>query len=116
MGSAASASSQGRKGRKCAKLLKPSRLLGDSVSRHAPRFSGAPDLSIAERPEQNAFNFGEGGGLHLDVIAPLERCLAKLFAEHRGVDAELLGGIAANWSRASFSGMRRMCGRGSSSP
>jgi hypothetical protein len=74
------------------KMLKPGGLVLDGLGGDAAGF-GVVRVNGGECAEEDAFDFGEGGGARLDAVAALEGGLAELFAEDGGVDAELLGGV-----------------------
>jgi len=90
-------------------MLKPGRLLGQ---RHAWPAAAPAHLWIidGQSPQQHALDFGERRGARLDVSRRFERGLAQLSRRTAESMPSFCAASAANWSRASFSGIRRMWG------
>ena len=64
------------------KVLKPSRFLLNGLGRQTPSV-GSFHVGIGQSAQQHALHFSERSGTCLYVVAPLERCLPQLFAQHR---------------------------------
>jgi hypothetical protein len=72
---------KGLKSWKCAKMLKPCGLVEDGFGGEAAGLF-AFRVCDGQGAKEDAFNFAEGGGAGLDVVAATESGLAKLFAKN----------------------------------